>query len=95
MSYTRKNKAQGFTLIELLIGLAISLILMGVAVSIFNVQRKSYTLQEQVTEMQQNVRAVMDMMVREIRMTGYDPTDLGFVGIRRAENYYYFRRKMR
>ena len=81
MSYTRKNKAQGFTLIELLIGLAISLILMGVAVSIFNVQRKSYTLQEQVTEMQQNVRAAMDMMVREIRMTGYDPTDLGFVGI--------------
>lgn len=81
MSDTRKNKEQGFTLIELLIGLSISLILMGVAVSIFNVQRKSYSMQEQVTEMQQNVRASMDMMVREIRMAGYDPSDSGLVGI--------------
>ena len=81
MSYALKNKEQGFTLVELVIGLAISLILMGVAVSIFNVQRKSYSLQEQVTEMQQNVRATMDMMVREIRMAGYDPTASGFVGI--------------
>src|SRR3990167_2983918 len=81
MSYARKNNKQGFTLIEIVIGLAISLILMGVAVSIFNVQRKSYSLQEQVTEMQQNVRATMDMMVREIRMAGYDPTESGFVGI--------------
>ena len=81
MSYALKNNERGFTLIELVIGLAISLILMGVAVSIFNVQRKSYSLQEQVTEMQQNVRAAMDMMVREIRMAGYDPTESGFVGI--------------
>ena len=81
MSYALKNNEQGFTLVELVIGLAISLILMGVAVSIFNVQRKSYSLQEQVTEMQQNVRATMDMMVREIRMAGYDPTESGFVGI--------------
>ena len=81
MSYALKNKEQGFTLVELVIGLAISLILMGVAVSIFNVQRKSYSLQEQVTEMQQNVRATMDMMVREIRMAGYDPTASGFIGI--------------
>ena len=81
MSYALKNNEQGFTLIEVVIGLAISLILMGVAVSIFNVQRKSYSLQEQVTEMQQNVRAAMDMMVREIRMAGYDPTESGFVGI--------------
>lgn len=81
MSYALKNNEQGFTLIEVVIGLAISLILMGVAVSIFNVQRKSYSMQEQVTEMQQNVRATMDMMVREIRMAGYDPTESGFVGI--------------
>ena len=81
MSYALKNNEQGFTLVEVVIGLAISLILMGVAVSIFNVQRKSYSMQEQVTEMQQNVRATMDMMVREIRMAGYDPTESGFVGI--------------
>ncbi len=81
MSYALKNNAQGFTLIEVVIGLAISLILLGVAASMFNVQRKSYIMQEQVTEMQQNVRAAMDMMVREIRMAGYDPTESGSVGI--------------
>ena len=81
MSYALKNNEEGFTLIEIVIGLAISLILMGVAVSIFNVQRKSYSTQEQITEMQQNVRAAMDMMIREIRMAGYDPTESGFVGI--------------
>lgn len=81
MSYSQKNNERGFTLVELMIGLAISLVLMGVAVSVFNVQRKSYSLQEQVTEMQQNVRAGMDMMVREVRMSGYDPVNAGFVGI--------------
>lgn len=81
MSYSQKNDERGFTLIELVIGLAISLILLGVAVSMLNVQRKSYSFQEQVTEMQQNIRAVTDMMVREIRMAGYDPSGAGFVGI--------------
>ncbi|TVL98919.1 MAG: hypothetical protein CV087_19935 [Candidatus Brocadia sp. WS118] len=76
-----KNNKQGFTLIEVVIGLAICMILMGVTVKIFQVQRKSYSMQEQVTEMQQNIRAAMDMMVREIRMTGYDPTGAGFAGI--------------
>lgn len=81
MSYAPKYKEHGFTIIELVISLAITMILMGVAVGIFNVQRKSYNMQEQVTEMHQNVRTAMDMMVREIRMAGYDPTNAGFVGI--------------
>lgn len=76
-----KNNKRGFTLIEVVIGLAISLILMVVTVKIFQVQRKSYSMQEQVAEMQQNIRAAMDMMVREIRMAGYDPTGAGFAGI--------------
>lgn len=76
-----KNNKRGFTLIEVVIGLAISLILMVVTVKIFQVQRKSYSMQEQVAEMQQNIRATMDMMVREIRMAGYDPTGAGFAGI--------------
>lgn len=81
MLYAPKHKEHGVTLIELVIGLAITMILMGIAISIFNVQRKSYSMQEQVTEMQQTVRTAMDMMVREIRMAGYDPTNAGFVGI--------------
>lgn len=81
MSATLENDKRGFTLIEVVIGLAICLILMVVTVNIFQVQRKSYSMQEQVSEMQQNIRASMDMMVREIRMAGYDPTGAGFAGI--------------
>ncbi len=81
MSDTLKNHEHGFTLIEAVIALAITLLLTSVAVSIFNVQRKSYSMQEQVTEMQQNMRAALDMMVREIRMAGYDPTETSLAGI--------------
>ncbi|MCR4321215.1 MAG: prepilin-type N-terminal cleavage/methylation domain-containing protein [Candidatus Brocadiaceae bacterium] len=85
MSYALKNNERGFTLIEVVIGLAISLILMGVAVSIFNVQRKSYSLQEQVTEMQQYVRSAMDMIVRDARMAGYNPAGIAYSGISVAQ----------
>jgi type IV pilus assembly protein PilW len=81
MSYSLKNNEQGFTMVELVVGLAISLILMGIAVKIFLVQQRAYNVQEQLSEMQQNIRAATDMIVRETKMAGYDPTDLGFDGI--------------
>ncbi len=81
MSYSLKNNEQGFTMVELVVGLAISLILMGIAVKIFLVQQRAYNVQEQLSEMQQNIRAATDMIVRETKMAGYDPTDLGFIGI--------------
>ncbi|MBO1223415.1 MAG: prepilin-type N-terminal cleavage/methylation domain-containing protein [Candidatus Scalindua sediminis] len=81
MSYSPKNNEQGFTMVELVVGLAISLILMGIAVKIFLVQQKAYNVQQQLSEMQQNIRAATDIIVRETKMAGYDPTDLGFDGI--------------
>jgi len=62
---------RGFTLIELLISMVVGIILMGAMVSTFLIQRKSYDIQEQVTQMNQNARAAMDLMSREIRMAGY------------------------
>ena len=62
----------GFTLIELLITLAISGILMTSVYAAFQTQQDSYLAQEQVAEMQQNIRAGLDMMVYELRMAGYD-----------------------
>ncbi len=85
MSYSPKaelssceNNERGFTIIELVVGLAISLILLGVAVKIFLVQQRSYSVQEQLSEMQQNIRSAMDMIVRETKMAGYDPTGTAF-----------------
>ncbi len=81
MSYSPKNNEQGFTMVELVVGLAISLILMGIAVKIFLVQQKAYNVQGQLSEMRQNIRAATDMIVRETKMAGYDPTETGFNGI--------------
>ncbi len=78
MSYSLKNNEHGFTMVELVVGLAISLILMGIAVKIFLVQQKSFNVQGQLSEMQQNIRAATDMIVRESKMAGYDPTGTAF-----------------
>lgn len=84
MSYSFNNKEEGFTIIESLVSVAIGSLLIGIALSMFNVQRKTFSVEEQLSEMQQNVRSAMDMMVREIRMAGYDPTGIGFNGISNA-----------
>ncbi len=76
-----KRGAQGFTLVEVLIAMAIGGILLGVIVSTFILQSKSYDVQEQMTEMVQTARAAMDMIGREVRMAGYNPTGAGFEGI--------------
>jgi type IV pilus assembly protein PilW len=62
----------GFTLVELMIVVALSGIVMAAVYSIYIAQQKSYIAQDQVVEMQQNIRAALDLMEREIRMAGYD-----------------------
>ena len=77
--------AQGFSLIEMLIAMAVSSLLIAVVTSLFITQRRVYTIREQVAEMQQDARAGMDFMVREITMAGYDPTGRAAAGIVTAE----------
>ena len=68
-SLLRKNK--GITLIELLVALVISGILVGGIYRTFIGQQKTYTVQERVVDMQQNVRASINRMMTEIRMAGF------------------------
>ncbi|MBW2568666.1 MAG: prepilin-type N-terminal cleavage/methylation domain-containing protein, partial [Deltaproteobacteria bacterium] len=77
MYYLSKNRESGFTLVELLISMTIGLIILTALSSTFLMQRKIYDVQEQMVEMVQTARAAMDMMTREIRMAGYDPTGAG------------------
>jgi prepilin-type N-terminal cleavage/methylation domain-containing protein len=65
------KQAKGVTLIELLIALAISGILMGALYQAYIGQQKTYTVQEQVVDMQQNTRVAIGRMMREIRMAGF------------------------
>jgi prepilin-type N-terminal cleavage/methylation domain-containing protein len=68
-SLIKQNK--GITLIELLVALVISGILVGGIYRTFIGQQKTYTVQEQVVDTQQNVRALANRMMREIRMAGF------------------------
>ncbi|MGW8157718.1 MAG: PilW family protein [Desulfoprunum sp.] len=70
----RKNES-GFTLIELMIGIAMAGIVGGVIYSAYNVQTRIYTEQDKTAEMQQNIRAGMSYLQREIRMAGYNSKD--------------------
>mgnify|MGYP003393991698 CR=1 FL=1 len=63
-----KNK--GFTLIEILVSLAILGIVLAGIYSVYNMQHKSYIVQEQVAEMQQNERIALQMITRDIRTAG-------------------------
>ena len=65
---------RGFTLIELLIAMAVGLIVLGAVYAVFTVQNKQLANQEQLTEIHQNARIAMEMMVHEISMAGYNQT---------------------
>lgn len=71
----------GFSLVELLIAMAVGLIVLGAMYSVFMVQHKIFTTQEDYVELQQSVRAAMEMMTREIGMAGYNPTGTAGAGI--------------
>jgi len=72
---------QGFTLVELLVTLVVSGVVLAGICSTFYSQHTSYVNQEQVVSMQQNLRAAMYIMEREIRMAGHDPNGDSGAGI--------------
>jgi type IV pilus assembly protein PilW len=76
---------KGFTLIELLVSMAIASLLMAGIFTFYQNQLKTHVTQQQMVDMQQDARAAMYMMTREIRMAGYDPQDTGKFSIRTAD----------
>lgn len=71
MKYLKKKN--GFTLIEIMVSIAISSLVIAGVYGVYTIQQRSYTVQEQVSEMQQRIRAAVDFMSREMRMAGYNP----------------------
>src|SRR4030043_731514 len=65
------KKKNGLTLIELLIALVLSSILIAALYRVFISQQRIYMVQDQVADMQQNVRIALGQMTKEIRMAGY------------------------
>lgn len=65
----------GFTLVELMVAMALGLVVLGAMYGVFTLQNKQLSNQEQIVEMQQSARMAIDILSREIRMAGYDPTN--------------------
>jgi len=62
----------GVSLIELLVVLVICGIVIAGAYRFFITQTRAYSVQDQVIEAQQNVRLAMEILLRDLRMAGYD-----------------------
>lgn len=71
---------RGMTLTELMVALVIGLATVAAVYSIHVVQVKQRIVQEDIMAMQQNARAAMDLMTRELRMAGYDPIHVNHDG---------------
>jgi prepilin-type N-terminal cleavage/methylation domain-containing protein len=67
-----KLNRKGITLIELLVALALGALLVGGTYRLFVSQNRAYTVQDQVVDIQQNIRGAMEILVRDLRMTGCD-----------------------
>jgi type IV pilus assembly protein PilW len=76
---------QGFTLIELLVYIAISGVVLGSIFTAYLGQLHSHVTQRQIVDMQQNLRAALYMMNREIKMAGYNPSGAPGIGISIAD----------
>ncbi len=76
---------KGFTLVELLIAMVVAFLALEAIYSTFQTQHRSYRIQEETAEMQQNLRAAMLYMKREIRMAGCDPIGTANAGLIRAD----------
>lgn len=81
-----KRGEEGFTVAELLVSVLVSVIVLAAISASFMVQNKSFTAQEQIVETQQNARAALQLMTKELLMAGYDPMGTADAGIEEADS---------
>ena len=73
------NTRHGFTLVELLVSVAVLGVVMIYVFGSFGAQHKAYTVVDQVTETQQNVRAIGELLERDLRHAGLMVPESGAV----------------
>ena len=62
---------RGFSLVELMVALVITLILLAGIGQIFLSSKKSYTVQDSLSRMQETGRYAMDTLTQDLRRAGY------------------------
>lgn len=76
MKFQPASNKKGITLIELLVALVICGIVIAGIYRLFIGQTRAYTVQDQVVEVQQNVRNAMEILLRDLRMAGFNDDNL-------------------
>lgn len=66
------KKKNGITIIELLVALIILAVVVAGIYRLFVAQTRAYMVQDQVVETQQSIRSAMEILLRDLRMTGFD-----------------------
>jgi type IV pilus assembly protein PilW len=77
MKKLNRVDSKGITLIELLVALVICGIVIAGTYRLFVAQSKAYTVQDQVVEVQQSIRSAMEILLRDLRMAGFDSDNVG------------------
>ncbi|MCU7806522.1 MAG: PilW family protein [Candidatus Thiodiazotropha sp. (ex Semelilucina semeliformis)] len=71
--------SSGLTLVELMIGLVLSLMILGGAVSIFMSSKESFRLEEDLSILQESFRFIADKINKDISMVGYSGCAMPYV----------------
>jgi len=69
----------GFTLVELMVSLAVLGIVSIYLTNMLMQQNRAYTVVDQVTEVQGNARAILELLERDVRATGMAAAEAGTV----------------
>ncbi len=81
MLHLRHARNQGFTLVELLVAIGLGMSVLAILTTTFIAQARVYNAQEQIKEMEQTARGVVDVITRELKMAGYKPNGGSFAGV--------------
>jgi type II secretory pathway pseudopilin PulG len=66
----RQRQSHGFSLLELMVSMVLGFIVMGSMVQLFSMGMKSTKLVSQRAEMQENMRAAIELMTKDISLAG-------------------------
>lgn len=70
-----RDRNRGFTLLELILAVALSVVVLGGAYMVYEAGWSTVGRSERKADLQQNVRAALDMLVWQIRHAGYRAPD--------------------
>lgn len=83
---SRQVRISGFTLIELMIAMSIGLIVIGSAIALMVSVMRANSENMQSTRLTQELRALTDIVARELRRARYNENTINFVGEARDDD---------